>query len=110
MKLKQNLSSKEPSMLSLHYGSFSISIQSFLMHLKHTYSYISNVHIDCCMGPFLKCVINIHLDFNAKRIRKIPQKRHTILVNEILSAKPCNAIPVVTIKTTGPTRASKELI
>lgn len=49
-------------------------------------------------------------DFKLKRIRKIPQKRHIILVNEIFSARPSNAIPVVTIKIIGPTKASKVLI
>ena len=51
-----------------------------------------------------------HSDFKLKRIRKIPQKRHIILVNEIFSARPSNAIPVVTIKITGPTKASSVLI
>ena len=54
--------------------------------------------------------LSIHSDFKLKRIRNIPQKRHTILVNEIFSARPSKAIPVVTIKITGPTKASRVLI
>lgn len=55
-------------------------------------------------------MFHCYLDFNAKRIRKIPQKRQTIFIIEILSAKLCNAIPVVKIKITGPTNAKRELI
>ncbi len=40
----------------------------------------------------------------------IPTNKQTILVKEIFSERPLKPIPVVTIKTTGPTKASKELI
>lgn len=43
-------------------------------------------------------------------MRKIPQKRHAIRVNEILSVRPDKAMPVVVIKITGPTNANSELI
>ena len=51
-----------------------------------------------------------HADFKLNRIREIPQKRQIIRVREIFSASPSNASAVVTIKTTGPTRASSVLI
>lgn len=40
----------------------------------------------------------------------IPENKQTILVKDIFSDKPVKPMPVVTIKTTGPTKASKELI
>lgn len=43
-------------------------------------------------------------------MRKIPPKRHIILVNEIFSASPNRAIPVVMIKMHGPTKASNVLM
>lgn len=43
-------------------------------------------------------------------IRTIPANKQTILVKEIFSDKPVKPIPVVTINTTGPTKANKELM
>ena len=40
----------------------------------------------------------------------IPANKQTIRVKDIFSDNPVKPIPVVTIKTIGPTKASKELI
>lgn len=61
-----------------------------------------------CLGPFLYQIL--YLEFKLKRMREIPAKRQTILISEIFSVKPNNAIPVVTIKIMGPTSASILLI
>ena len=40
----------------------------------------------------------------------IPANKQTILVKDIFSDKPVKPIPVVTIKTIGPTKANNEFI
>lgn len=51
-----------------------------------------------------------HSDFKLIRIRVIPANKQIIRVNEIFSARPNNAIPVVMINTQGPTSANNVLM
>jgi len=63
------------------------------------------------LGSFeLTSPFYVQLDFKLYRMSKTPANRQTILVKDIFSDKPVKPIPVVTIKTTGPTKASNELI
>lgn len=51
-----------------------------------------------------------HSNFMLNKMRKMPPKRQRIFMSETFSANPSNAMPVVVINMTGPTKASSVLI
>ena len=83
------------------HGAFNLSSSSSVgmkkTPLMEALLYLSNA---MCM------VKQLYFAFKLIKISVMPAKRQIILVTEILSASPNNAMAVVTINTVGPTKAN----
>ena len=71
---------------------------------------LSSFQIQIFSTSFFLTPASPYLALRLKRISMIPANRQIIRVNEIFSASPNRAIPVVMINMHGPTRASNVLM